>query len=96
MEVTLAPLTAAARGVAVWLGATAVAIAGLTAAGLAHPIFINEAPVLAGGFLLGAMVAAVAVWRREPAVAALSWLLANALLAAVVLAFPVEFGLASA
>ncbi|MEA3144450.1 MAG: hypothetical protein QOG31_1774 [Thermoplasmata archaeon] len=94
VEVTLAPLTAAARGVAVWLGATLVAIAGLTAAGYARPVFINEPPVLAGAFLLGALVAAAGVWRREPGVAALAWLLANALLAVVTLAFPVALGLA--
>jgi hypothetical protein len=94
MEVTLAPLTAAARGVAVWLGLTLVVIAGLTAVGAAHPVFVNEAPVVAGGFLLGALVAAFAVWRREPPVAALSWLLADALLAGAALAFPVALGLA--
>jgi hypothetical protein len=95
MEVTLAPLTAAARGVAVWLGATLVAIAGLTAAGLARPVFVNEAPVMAGGFLLGALVAASAVWRREPPLPGLAWLLVNALLAGAALLFPVALGLAS-
>lgn len=96
MEVTLAPLTSAARGVAVWLGAALAAIAGLTAAGIARPVFVNEPQVMAGGFLLGALVAAAAVWRREPATPALAWLLANALLAALALAFPVALGLAPA
>ena len=94
MEVTLAPLTAAARGVALWLGLTLVVIAGLTAAGVAQPAFINEAPVLAGSFLLGALVAAFAVWKGEPSVPALSWLLADALLAALCVLFPVALGLA--
>jgi hypothetical protein len=40
------------------------------------------------------LVAAAGVWRREPGVAALAWLLANALLAVVTLAFPVALGLA--
>jgi FtsH-binding integral membrane protein len=96
MEVTLAPLTAAARGVAIWLGATLVVIAGLTAVGAAHPVFINEAPVVACGFLLGALVAAFAVHRREPAPAALAWLAANVVLAGAALAFPVALGLAPA
>ncbi|HUR61998.1 MAG TPA: hypothetical protein VM286_06505 [Candidatus Thermoplasmatota archaeon] len=94
MQVTLNPLTAAARGVTLWLGTTLVLLAGLAAAGAAEPAFVNEAPVLAGCFLLGALVAAVAVWRGEPPVAALAWLLSNALLAGLVLAFPVALGLA--
>jgi hypothetical protein len=94
MEVTLAPLTAAARGVAVWLGATLVVVAGLTAVGAARPVFINEPQVTAAGFLLGALVGAIAVWRREPAPAALAWLAVDVLLAGACLAFPVALGLA--
>jgi hypothetical protein len=94
VEVTLSPLTAAARGVGLWLGFTLVVIAGLTALGVAQPAFVNEAPVLAACFLLGALVAAFAVWRQEPAVPALSWLLADALLAGACVLFPVALGLA--
>lgn len=93
MEVTLSPLTAAARGVGLWLGLTLVAVAGLTAAGAAQPAFVNEAPVLAACFLLGSLVAAWAIRRGEPAVAALSWLLVDAVLAGLCLAFPVALGL---
>jgi FtsH-binding integral membrane protein len=96
VEVTLSPLTSAARGVALWLGATLVVIAGLTAAGVAEPAFRNEPPVLAASFLLGALVAAFALWRREPPTAALAWLLVNAILAGACVAFPVALGLARA
>lgn len=94
VQVSLAPLTDAARGVALALAATVAAVAGLTAAGVMRPAFPNEAPVVAGAFLLGALVAASAVWRREPQVRALGWALVNAILAALVLAFPVALGLA--
>ncbi len=94
MQVTAEPLTTAARGVALWLGATVVVVAGLSAADLLHPVFPNEAGVMALGFLLGALVAATAVWRREPPIAALAWLLVNALLAGAVLVLRVPLGLA--
>lgn len=94
MEVSLTPLTAASRGVVVWLGTTVAVIAALTSAHVWRPPFPNEPPVVACFFLVGAFVGGVAVWRREPATSALVWTLLNAALAAVVLAFPVAAGLA--
>lgn len=94
MEPTLTPLTSACRGVALWLGTTVVVVAALTAAGVMRPAFVNEPGVTAFGFLLGSLVGAVAVWRREPAVGALSWTVANAALALCVLAWPAPLGLA--
>jgi len=95
VEPSLTPLTATSRGVGLWLGLTVIVVAVLTGAGLMRPAFPNEAEVVAGTFLVGAFVGAAAVWRKEPATAALSWALANALLAVLVLAFARQVGLAA-
>jgi len=95
VEVNLAPLTAAARGVALWLGLTVVVIAVLTAGKIMRPAFVNEPQVTAAAFLLGALVGAVGVWKREPLAGALSWVGADIGLALCVLAFPSALGLAA-
>lgn len=96
VELADEPLTATARGVALWLGATLAVVALLTSVGAMEPAFVNEPEVVAVGFLLGAFVAAAAIWRREPARMALTWVLLNVALAAGTLAFPVALGLALA
>jgi len=94
VETSLAPYTTAARGVGLWLAATVAFVAVLTAAGVMQPAFPNEAEVTAATFLLGAFLAGLAVWQREPATPALAWALVDALLAAGVLLFAKPIGLA--
>ncbi len=95
MQINLAPLTAAARGVALWLGTTVVLVAGLTAAGIMRPAFPNEGPVVAVGFLLGALVGGAAVWKGEPHKVALAWTGIDLILAGCAMFLAVPLGLAA-
>ncbi len=94
VEVTLAPLTTASRWVALLLGGTVVVLAGAAAIGVARPAYPNEAGVVALGFLLGALVAAWGLWKKEPAKSALVWCGIDVVLAGLSVAFAGPLGLA--
>lgn len=94
VEASLTPLTAASRGVAIWLGATLALIAALTAARVMRPAFPNEPGIVAFTFGLGALVGILGMVRKEPRTAALSWAGINVLLAVGAVVFAVPLGLA--
>ena len=93
MDTTTSPLTAAARGVFVWMACGVAAIAVFSSIGVMRPAFPNEGALAAFAFLAGGFVAGWAVWKKEPASAALTWAFVDTACALVVLAWPVPLGL---